>query len=1638
MYNQHHPVPEYPPIPEYIPPTPTAPAPPKLSGGTLRKTLNFFSSKSSFLDSSSAASSQYASQQHYEPSYGQPWGNGQAAQTPFQAPVQQQYQRPAQQLEMPEYTPQPLQAHPQPPSVGYTQMPDAPSATPTYHYSSPVNTNSVLPQYSPQPQVQSVPISTYPSAAYPTAASIPPYSPAVSQVSPQPVPQSISQPVVHPTLQAPSSYTPPQPQLQPPPTGPASGISGASPRLEELETLRRKLTECHNKIASKIAEHLNAQTEVTRLTRVAAENTDELSRVKQQLQGAAQTIQELQSELNEVRSRTQDKDTELAQVTQELTQLQSHIEAVHTQSQEQLVSMQQQLMQAQQEGQMLRTNAEANHRLASDKDIEIVTVRTEMMDLNANFSLHGQEIELVKLEAEQKFVNAETSHRQVVAEKDQQIAGARLEIQRLETTGQTQGQELERLKLEVDGLRKTPQQINTTTSIEELRRELQTLKATVTQKDAEIARLNQLLSASQSTLPTPLPIQGFGAISAASGRDQNTTSTPEVEQQPPRSNYTAYTSPTQPHPDQQESANTQYLGPDSSMHSSNVCPSSPQSSTPVGQQQNYIPYAPPTQPPQDHVNLQYQDPNSYPHAATPVSHHPNYTPYAPSTQPPQFQQESVSPQYQGPGMNEHIHEQYQQSLPVPPYIPPGQPPPSQPEPINSQYQGLGVNSIDHLSDTNVHIHGNNQQYLPVPPYIPPSQTQQLSNITPAQGDSPQSQQTSSNPQFDLITGAPDQWSNENYSHSSTSLETPINVPEEDLDTETAVSPSEKEWERLRKIDGEDNIAMDFLIRQWTGMENVKAYFLNVKAKIDTAVRQGVSLHSERYDLAIVGNPGTGKSDVAKLYHVFLSTYANIVPKTPFLEATGQSLLAKGGISAAREFLNQFVGFGGGYFWVDDVHVLTESEDGVKLLDYLVGEMTKKPTNTVFVFVGTNKAIENHAGLASRIPNTLQLEDYTDREFQMILCREIINHYNSRMRVEGGMGGLYMRIVARRLGRCRGSASFANVRELQKTFATIRHQQGARLNRERSEGLDPDDFYFTKEDLIGPNPSQAIRKSEAWKQLQGLIGLESVKQSVRGMIDMIENNYVRELQEKPPLEISLNRVFLGSPGTGKTTVAKLYGRILADLGLLSNGEVVVKSPADFMGNYLGQTENKTKAILASAIGKVLIIDESYGFYPDTSVGAETDIYKTAAIDTIVAEIQSTPGEDRCVLLLGYEEELNKMFQNVNPGLARRFAIENAFVFQDFTEEELQQVLELKLKQQGLQATVEAKQVVREVLTRSRRRPNFGNGGEVENIISQAKVRYQTRIATIPVSQRLQDVVFEPQDFDPEFARGVTAAVNCRKLFEGMVGCEEVIAKLEGYQKIAANAKAAGIELHKLIPTNFLFKGPPGTGKTMTARKMGKVFYDMGFLASDKVVECSASDLIGIQVGQTGPKTQKLFEKALGQVLFIDEAYRLGDTAGGGYGQDAISEMVDLLTKPNIMGKMIVILAGYVEPMNALLAANQGLSSRFPEEIIFRHMPPVQCVELLRRDIEVMKISAPFLMDPNCQPFRDICNVLASCQALPYWANARDVQTLAKAMVSEAYRQPGQGFVPVLQPAEAMACVSRLLQERQDRAARLEMQ
>ncbi|KAG2421571.1 hypothetical protein HFD88_005546 [Aspergillus terreus] len=741
-------------------------------------------------------------------------------------------------------------------------------------------------------------------------------------------------------------------------------------------------------------------------------------------------------------------------------------------------------------------------------------------------------------------------------------------------------------------------------------------------------------------------------------------------------------------------------------------------------------------------------------------------------------------------------------------------------------------------------------------------------------------------------------------------------PTDPLEEITDGSPSRQEWIRLKKEKAAKSESLDQLMRM-VGLEDAKEAFLQIWGTVQIAQKQGKTLSSSDLDIAIVGNPGAGKSTVKSLY---------------------DGLMRELGVS------------GSAYTYKRD-----------------------KPVDE---------------------KRRLELPDYTDDELLKILVERI---RETKWRISGGPNGKFLQMLVRVVGSARGKG-FRNVYALQEAWDKALDRQTERIREEQRRGRRPDYLLLTMDDLIGPDPAQVHRESAAWARLQGMIGLEAVKAAVQLLFHRVTQNYRRVCRGQTPLHSTLNRVFLGPPGTGKTTVGTLYAQILADLGLLSSGEVVVKNPSDLIGPYVGWSEKQTKEILDHAKGKVLIIDDAYMLYPGDQSGAgrETDVFRVAIIDTLVAEIDNVPGNDCCVILMGYEDQMQEMFRKSNPGLARRFSLADAFRFTDYSADELGQILDLKMREQGVQATGAARETAMQVLEMARHRPNFGNGGDVENLLSRAQEAYEKRMAEVPPPDTAVPIILEPQDFDPFYDRHREAAAQCEAHFHDLVELGEIVAQFQEYQKAVAGMRRHGVDPRPHIPFTFVFRGPPGTGKTSTARKVGQIYYDMGFLSAAEVVECSVSDLLAQYQGQTGKLVVDLLERALGKVLFIDEAYRL---AGSGYEKQAVGELVDGLTKRRYKDKLVVVLSGYTPEMMTLLQVNRGLRSRFPTDIVFHPLSPGGCWRLLQRELQQAGIPITDLaVEPAATAPTEIFSRLV---AMHSWANARDVKRLAGDIIRQVF-------------------------------------
>eukprot|EP00762_Andalucia_godoyi_P003575 ANDGO_00738.mRNA.1 Protein cfxQ homolog len=815
-----------------------------------------------------------------------------------------------------------------------------------------------------------------------------------------------------------------------------------------------------------------------------------------------------------------------------------------------------------------------------------------------------------------------------------------------------------------------------------------------------------------------------------------------------------------------------------------------------------------------------------------------------------------------------------------------------------------------------------------------------------------------------------------------------------------------------------------------GVEDIKMQFLDMYDTIllDKSRSTNGKPSIGRRSLILTGNPGTGKTTIARIYAEFLSELG-ILPGKAFEETTGARLVDDG-IDGLKKVIAAVEK--GGVLFIDEAYQLNPGQDrqGGKVLDLLLTEVENKRGTMAVVLAGykgrMDKLLEFNEGLPTRFPTVMNISDFDDSELLVIAKGHLSKQQNGRYHLDDEK---IMRILSRRVGYLRGREGFGNARAVENAIEKMSQRQSRRIVSLRSKNEFPDEWLITMSDVVGTDGHPVLDDIPAWRRLLAMEGLGEVKDAIRGIGREIAGNFIREQKEEKLADFFLNRVFLGSPGTGKTTVAKLFGEIICGLGLLSKGDLIVKKPADFLGGALGVSEQQTKAILKAAEGCVLVIDEAYGLCPiaggknSNIAGSTPDPFKVGVIDTIVAEVQNTASEDRCVILCGYSDEMEHLLRVSNPGLARRFPLEKAFYFADFTEDELLRIFNNKVHQLDILVSTNVQQVAIEELKKMKRKANFGNGGAVDNLLAKARENCAKRCKNMTVSESVdQSKVLLEEDF----VAGAAPRRSLETILGELVGCDDIRTRMISMKQTVDFWRDKGIDPISKLALNFRFVGPPGTGKTTVARKIGEVFYTLDLLSSADVEEVTPRDLIGSFVGQTRPKTEAVMERALGRVLFIDEAYGLHPNKSL-YGTEALEQLLSMLTDPKYMSKMVVILAGYEKEIDELLDTNPGLKSRFPEQIMFKPLTEQQCVQLLDKKLQTVS----FQMDAGARAkaqeiFHDLINTLN-------WANGRDVETVAKKVeqhtINVSVPADEDDDVTHVKPDHVSQPMLRFLQERQ---------
>ena len=266
--------------------------------------------------------------------------------------------------------------------------------------------------------------------------------------------------------------------------------------------------------------------------------------------------------------------------------------------------------------------------------------------------------------------------------------------------------------------------------------------------------------------------------------------------------------------------------------------------------------------------------------------------------------------------------------------------------------------------------------------------------------------------------------------------------------------------------------------------------------------------------------------------------------------------------------------------------------------------------------------------------------------------------------------------------------------------------------QKTEQVEKKDSVIVNEPLEG----------DPYKELDELIGLGSVKEEVRSLANFVKLQKQREAQGLKTAKVSYHLVFYGSPGTGKTTVARIVGRIYKDLGVLKKGHTVETDRAGLVGEYVGKTGPKTDTVIMKALDGVLFIDEAYSLVPEDGGGSD---YGQEAISTILKRMEDY--RDRLVVVVaGYKDEMQR-FIDSNPGLQSRF---NRYIdFPDYTGQELTDIFKMYMKknQYTLNDSTEAYLRTRFEIAVEKKDRNFGNARFARNVFEKSIQAQANRLA-----------------------------------------------------------------------------------------------------------------------------------------------------------------------------------------------------------------------------------------------------------------------------------------------------------------------
>ncbi len=778
-------------------------------------------------------------------------------------------------------------------------------------------------------------------------------------------------------------------------------------------------------------------------------------------------------------------------------------------------------------------------------------------------------------------------------------------------------------------------------------------------------------------------------------------------------------------------------------------------------------------------------------------------------------------------------------------------------------------------------------------------------------------------------------------------------------------------------------------------QRIKAIIAQRQAEIAGSTRKGGfgTLH-----MVFQGGPGTGKTTVARIIGKIYQQL-DVLPGDVFVECTRKDLVAAYVGQTAKNVQAKIKEAMGGVLFIDEAYSLCNGDNdqfGKEAVDTLIAEMENSRDSLMVIFAGytsdMNRFLNANEGLRSRISRYINFEDYS--------VPEMVSIYKGMVKAKN----MYLdadtqEILTELMKKKSKLKDFGNARGvrnlLDKTIDAVNDRVTERIEQGHETSKNEYDIIRAVDikNVLEVKTMGEKSLEELMEDLNLLTGLASVKDEIRKKVQKINIAQKKEkLGVKRSNEIgSSHMIFKGNPGTGKTTVARLIGSIYRQLGILPEGNKVIEcSRSDLVSDIVGRTAKCVKSKIEEAMGGVLFIDEAYTLSRD-----DNDTNGQEAIDALLMDMEEYR-DSFMVILAGYTHEMDH-FLTKNPGLSSR--ISNQIIFEDYTIPEMVTIWKGMAINQGLLIQEIDDSLLEALIKEKSKVKDFGNARGIRNVLQAVTTAIESRLENeldkINENNKEDLITVKQEDIIACMKEPAANTENAESLLAqlyALTGLTSVKAKVT---EMVNMIKAKQLMCEKGIDTgegfgtlHLVFKGNAGTGKTTVARLIGKIYGSLGVLRQgDLFIECSRQDLVAGYMGQTAGKVIEKVKEASGGILFIDEAYTLKQGDNDSFGQEAITTL--LAQVENRRDELMVIIAGYSKDMDDFLATNQGLKSRFANEIIFEDYSIDEMLSIYNYQARKLNLEVPKALIPLIRE-----SIEKTVKSTENFGNARGIRNLVE--------------------------------------------